>query len=56
MLVVAANHHKPGKPCAATLLAQMDLRDVRAGSVIHKTMRPRKIEPSRRREEPAPVR
>ncbi|MBT8856163.1 elongation factor P [Lactobacillus delbrueckii subsp. bulgaricus] len=37
MLVVASNHHKPGK---GNTVMQMDLRDVRAGSVIHKTMRP----------------
>ncbi|MCT3486731.1 elongation factor P [Lactobacillus delbrueckii] len=37
MLVMAANHHKPGK---GNTVMQMDLRDVRAGSVIHKTMRP----------------
>ena len=37
MLVLSANHHKPGK---GNTVMQMDLRDVRAGSVIHKTMRP----------------
>ena len=37
MLVMAANHHKPGN---GNTVMQMDLRDVRAGSVIHKTMRP----------------
>ncbi|MCI1659008.1 MAG: elongation factor P [Lactobacillus delbrueckii] len=37
MLVMVANHHKPGK---GNTVMQMDLRDVRAGSVIHKTMRP----------------
>ncbi len=37
MRVVAANHHKPGK---GNTVMQMDLRDVRAGSMIHKTMRP----------------
>ncbi len=35
--VLAANHHKPGK---GNTVMQMDLRDVRAGSVVHKTMRP----------------
>ncbi|KRL63380.1 elongation factor P [Lactobacillus psittaci] len=37
MLVLKSNHHKPGK---GNTVMQMDLRDVRAGSVIHKTMRP----------------
>ncbi|GFZ26783.1 elongation factor P [Lactobacillus corticis] len=35
--VLAANHHKPGK---GNTVMQMDLRDVRSGSVVHKTMRP----------------
>lgn len=37
MRVLKSNHHKPGK---GNTVMQMDLRDVRAGSVIHKTMRP----------------
>lgn len=36
-MVLAANHHKPGK---GNTVMQMDLRDVRSGSVVHKTMRP----------------
>ncbi|MDO4912612.1 MAG: elongation factor P [Lactobacillus sp.] len=35
--VIAANHHKPGK---GNTVMQMDLKDVRSGSVVHKTMRP----------------
>ena len=35
--VLQANHHKPGK---GNTVMQMDLRDVRSGAVVHKTMRP----------------
>ena len=35
--VLAANHHKPGK---GNTVMQMDLRDVKSGAVVHKTMRP----------------
>lgn len=35
--VLKANHHKPGK---GNTVMQMDLRDVRSGAVVHKTMRP----------------
>ncbi len=35
--VLASNHHKPGK---GNTVMQMDLRDVRSGAVVHKTMRP----------------
>lgn len=37
LLVLAANHHKPGK---GNTVMQMDMRDVRTGAVIHETMRP----------------
>lgn len=35
--VLKANHHKPGK---GNTVMQMDLRDVKSGAVVHKTMRP----------------
>lgn len=35
--VIKANHHKPGK---GNTVMQMDLRDVKSGAVVHKTMRP----------------
>lgn len=35
--VIKANHHKPGK---GNTVMQMDLRDVKSGAVVHRTMRP----------------
>ena len=35
--VLAINHHKPGK---GNTLMQMDIQDVRSGSIVHTTMRP----------------
>lgn len=35
--VLSANHHKPGK---GNTVMQMDLRDLKSGAVVHKTMRP----------------
>ena len=35
--VLAINHHKPGK---GNPLMQMDIQDVRSGSIVHTTMRP----------------
>ena len=35
--VLAINHHKPGK---GNTLRQMDIQDVRSGSIVHTTMRP----------------
>ncbi|MGQ5708349.1 elongation factor P [Lactobacillus sp. PSON] len=35
--VIKANHHKPGK---GNTVMQMDLRDIKTGAVVHKTMRP----------------
>ena len=35
--VLKANHHKPGK---GNTVMQMDLRDLKSGAVVHKTMRP----------------
>lgn len=37
IMVLKANHHKPGK---GNTVMQMDLRDVKSGAVVHKTMRP----------------
>lgn len=37
MRVLLSNHHKPGK---GNTVMQMDLRDVKSGAVVHKTMRP----------------
>ena len=35
--VLQINHHKPGK---GNTLMQMDIQDVRTGSIVHTTMRP----------------
>lgn len=35
--VLQINHHKPGK---GNTLMQMDIQDVRSGSIVHTTMRP----------------
>ncbi len=35
--VLSANHHKPGK---GNTVMEMDLRDVKSGAVVHRTMRP----------------
>src|SRR5699024_10577165 len=35
--VLAINHHKPGK---GNTLMQMDIQDLRSGSIVHTTMRP----------------
>ncbi|MDO4856022.1 MAG: elongation factor P [Limosilactobacillus gorillae] len=35
--VLSINHHKPGK---GNTLMQMDIQDVRSGSIVHTTMRP----------------
>ena len=35
--VLAINHHKPGK---GNTFMQMDIQDVRSGSIVHTTMRP----------------
>lgn len=35
--VISADHHKPGK---GNTVMEMDLRDVKSGAVVHKTMRP----------------
>lgn len=35
--VLSADHHKPGK---GNTVMEMDLRDVKSGAVVHRTMRP----------------